>query len=65
MQELAGDALVSFEGNLKGLELLSLPGGSPKETTSLNRATKWPEQDFIVLPLEPPLIPVIVSARRR
>ncbi len=62
MRELAGDALVSFEGNLKGLGLLSLPGGSFKETTSLKRATSWPKQDFIVLPLEAPLIPVIVNA---
>jgi hypothetical protein len=62
MQELAGAAQVSFEGNLKGLGLLSLPGGSSEETTNLKRATKWPQQDFIVLPLEPPLIPVIVSA---
>ena len=62
MQELAGDALVSFEGHLKGLGLLSLPGSSFQETRNLKRATKWPEQDFIVLPLEPPLIPLIVSA---
>jgi hypothetical protein len=62
MYELAGDALVCFEGNLTGLGLLSLPGGSSEETANLKRATNFPKQDFIVLPLEPPLIPAIVSA---
>jgi hypothetical protein len=62
VRELAGDGLVSFEGNLKGLALLSLPGAFPEETATLKRATAWPKQDFIVVPLEPPLIPVIVTA---
>jgi hypothetical protein len=63
MRELAGEALISFEGNLNGLRLLSLPGASSSETAALKRATTWPKQDFIVVPLEPALIAVIVGAR--
>lgn len=31
-------------------------------TAALKRATEWPKQDFIVLPLEPALIPEILGA---
>jgi hypothetical protein len=62
MHELAGDAFVSFEGNLKGLGILSLPQSSAFETKNLKRATNWPEQDFVVLPLEASQIPTIMGA---
>jgi hypothetical protein len=53
LEELSGNAHVSFEGNLKNLALLRFPNVSSKETDSLRRNTRWPEQDFIVVPLEP------------
>ena len=62
MHELAGGALISFEGNLKGLRLLSLAGGSLHETAILKRATIWPTQDFIVLPLEAAAIPQLLNS---
>jgi hypothetical protein len=52
MEELAGDAHISFEGNLHGLRLLGIPGASEEETDSLKRNTSWPKQDFAVVPLE-------------
>jgi hypothetical protein len=53
MRLLAGGARISFEGNLVGLDLLSLPGVSGTETSVLPRQTLVPTQDFVVLPLEP------------
>jgi hypothetical protein len=53
MRALAGDAYISFEGDLSGMPLCQLPGCSRDETATLKRNTSWPQQDFIVLPLEP------------
>lgn len=52
MQELAGDAHISFEGDLRGLTLSSLPGASDEPTEALKRNTLWPKQDFVILPLD-------------
>jgi len=52
MDKLAGDAHISFEGELRNLKLLLIPGASEQETTVLKRNTTWPKQDFVVLPLE-------------
>jgi hypothetical protein len=52
-RELAGSAIVSFEGSLSGTGLLNVTGASGEETKVLKRNTLWPKQDFIVLPLEP------------
>lgn len=62
MEELAGDAHISFEGDFRGLRLLSTPVASQEETPVLRRATVWPKQDFVVLPLEPSMSKTIVSA---
>ena len=62
MEELAGDAHTSFEGDFSGLRLLSTPGASQEETPALKRNTRWPKQDFVVLPLEPSMSKTIVSA---
>jgi hypothetical protein len=63
MTELAAaSARISFEGDLGTLKLASVPGASETETPILKRNTLWPRQDFIVLPLEPDLVRVIVSA---
>src|SRR5258708_4139359 len=62
MDELAGDAHISFEGDFSALRLLSVPGASQEETKVLKRNTLWPKQDFIVLPLESSTSKTIVSA---
>lgn len=62
MEKLAGDAHVSFEGNLKGLKLLSMPDASEEPTPSLKRNTLWPKQDFVIVPLEPPMTEGILAA---
>jgi hypothetical protein len=62
MKGLAGDAHISFEGDLKALRLTSLPGASMEETETLKRNTIWPKQDFIIVPLESSTTDTIVSA---
>jgi hypothetical protein len=62
MDELAGGAHVSFEGDLQGLTLLSLPGASLEPTTALKRNTLWPKLDFVVVPLEPSMGSKIIAA---
>jgi len=52
MESLAGNAYVSFEGDLHSLKLSELPGASGEETPVLKRNTIQPRQDFVVLPLE-------------
>jgi hypothetical protein len=62
MEELAGNAHISFEGDLRNLRLSSLPGASETETAALKRNTLWPRQEFVVLPLELSTGKVILSA---
>src|SRR5258708_38324924 len=62
MEEFAGDAHISFEGDLSTLPLSSIPGASKEDTGVLRRNTLWPKQDFIVLPLEPSTSKTIISA---
>lgn len=62
MEELAGGAHISFEGDLSALRLSSITGASQEETGALKRNTLWPKQDFIVLPLEPSMSKTIVAA---
>ncbi|MGH7173881.1 MAG: hypothetical protein ACRELG_26685, partial [Gemmataceae bacterium] len=53
MRALAGEAHISFEGDLSRCRrLFAVPGASTDETEVLHRATIWPMQDFVVLPLE-------------
>lgn len=52
MEELEGNAHVSFEGNLRSLALSSYPGVSSEPTDALKRNTLWPKQDFAVVPLD-------------
>jgi hypothetical protein len=61
MTELAGDARLSFEGNLTATHLLHLVGSSVDETATLKRNTIWPVQDFVVLPLETDSIKAIIA----
>jgi hypothetical protein len=62
MEELAGSAHVSFEGDLSKTKLAMLPGVSVAETGVLKRNTTWPQQDFLVLPLEPEDTGKIIAA---
>ena len=62
MEELAGGAHVSFEGDLRGLTLSSLPGAAGEPTASLKRNTLRPRLDFVVVPLEPSMDQRIIAA---
>jgi hypothetical protein len=62
MEELAGNAHISFEGDLGSSKLTSISGASGEETSLLKRNTIWPKQDFVVLPLEPAMGKPILSA---
>jgi hypothetical protein len=62
MTELAVDAHISFEGDLKRLALLSIVGASKEPTTALKRNTLWPKQDFVVVPLDLSTVEKIVAA---
>jgi hypothetical protein len=62
MENLGGGAHISFEGSLRHLTLLTTPGSSQDETAALRRNTLWPQQDFVILPLEFPIIKRILSA---
>jgi hypothetical protein len=62
LSELAGDAQVSFEGDLSMTSLSDVPGASNNETQVLKRGTLWPMQDFVVLPLEVEMVRPIMAA---
>lgn len=62
MEELAGNAHISFEGDLRGYGVLEFPGASDSEMPPLRRSTIWPRQDFVVVPLERKTESAILSA---
>jgi hypothetical protein len=62
MQELAGTAHISFEGDLSATTVPRLTGASGNETAVLKRNTLFPPQDFVVLPLEADLVRTIIAA---
>jgi hypothetical protein len=62
MKELAGDAQISFEGDLRKLHLAEVPSASGEETAVLKRNTLWSKQDFVIVPLEPGGIKSIITA---
>jgi hypothetical protein len=62
MEALAGDAHLSFEGDLSGFRVMKIAGASDQETTTLKRNTSWPRQEFVVVPLEPEIIPEVLPA---
>ena len=62
MQELAGTARISFEGDLSATGVSRIADASGDETLALKRNTLWPKQEFIVLPLERGLVKTIISA---
>ncbi|MEZ4222545.1 MAG: hypothetical protein R3B13_16515 [Polyangiaceae bacterium] len=58
---LAGDAEISFEGDLASCHLRELPRASALETEVLRRNTLDPLQDFVVLPLEEETIKEVLA----
>jgi hypothetical protein len=62
MEELAGAAHISFEGDLSATRISHLAGASGDETSILKRNTLWPKQDFVVLALEPDCVKAIMAA---
>ena len=62
MKHLAGNAEISFEGELSSLGLLVLPGASTEETEVLRRNTIWPRQGYVIVPLTPDTIQPIFRA---
>lgn len=62
MKELAGDAHISFEGDLTCYSFTSIEGANNAESAILHRHTLSPRQDFVMLPLEPATIKLIISA---
>jgi (2Fe-2S) ferredoxin len=61
MRALAGNAHISFEGDLSHCDFSSVAGASVDETECLRRCTLTPQLDFVVCPLEPETIKQILS----
>jgi hypothetical protein len=62
MEELAGGAHVSFEGDLRGLKLWGISDASGEPTAILKRNTLRPKQDFVIVPLEQSMGQRIIAA---
>ena len=62
MRFLAGDARVSFEGDLSRCEFPPTVTRSMEEDSILTRQTIWPQQDFVILSLEPETVRPILDA---
>lgn len=64
MRHLAGDAHISFEGDLSRCSFSASLNPSGEETPALRRNTAIPKQDFAVLPLTPesvrPILDVVL-----
>ena len=67
-RRLAGEAHISFEGDLSRCSFPPSLNPSGAETPALRRQTAYPKQDFIVLPLTPesvrPILDVILPDNR-
>jgi hypothetical protein len=61
MEELVGNARISFEGDLSKCRLAQILGAASDETAILKRNTLSPVQDFIVIPLELETIRPIIA----
>ena len=68
MQLLAGNARISFEGDLTDIDISGFELVSHDETPALRRAAAGPPESFIVLPLETetirPILDVILPKAR-
>jgi hypothetical protein len=65
LHELCGNAHISFEGDLSKHNFSFIPGIMSVETEVLKRATFFPKQDFIIVPLETNTIPLILDQLMR
>lgn len=59
---LAGNAYVSFEGDLSSCALGEIPGASAIESDTLKRNTLSPVQDFVIVPLEAETVAPILAS---
>jgi hypothetical protein len=68
MRFLAGNARISFEGNLSRCEFPQTITTSSEEVSILTRQTIWPRQDFVILALEHdtirPILDVVLPDKR-
>lgn len=68
MRHLAGDAHISFEGDLSRCSFPSSLSPSSEETPVLRRHTSYPVQDFVVLPMKPesvrPILNIVLPGNR-
>jgi hypothetical protein len=53
MADLSGEAHISFEGGSSIQGLKQIDGATESETAILRRHTSWPQQTFVIGPLEP------------
>lgn len=61
LHHFAGKGSVSFEGNLRHLGILELPGAEYDETDLLKRQNGSPPQDFVIVPIS---VETIASLKR-
>jgi hypothetical protein len=61
MRALAGEAHISFEGDLSRCDFTHLPHTDDGTAVGLPRETPYPQLDFVVLPLEPDTIRPILD----
>jgi len=61
MNKLAGDAHISFEGNLSSCNFLGVRGTTGEEVHGLKRQTSFPRLDFAVMPLDPDTVKPILQ----
>ena len=61
MRLLAGNARISFEGDLSDIDSSAVQGLLREETPALRRNTTFPPETFVVLPLEPESIGPILT----
>jgi hypothetical protein len=61
MRFLAGNARISFEGDLSRCAFPATIPSDNEEDSILTRQTTWPRQDFVILPLEHETIEPILN----
>lgn len=61
IKEFNNKGLISFEGDLKNLNLDNIPGLINGEQEPLIRATSHPKLDFVILPLKDETTPLILN----
>jgi len=62
MKAYAGNAHMSFEGNLSACNLNAIGNINSEETDSLRRNLSYPKKDFLIIPLSQETIKPILAA---